>query len=311
MLNYKKYIKESSEAKYMLLNKVNKKKLFFERFGKEFFFKYFNWRYLLTKKPSLFHIEYKVTTHCTLKCKDCCHYAPYFEHHIDNVSFEKFKKEIDELLKYTDIIYALALMGGETFLAKDLAKMVKYALSKKQIKFIEITTNATILPDDELIKVLRNRKDCIVGISDYRSNETLKSRLHIEEIRNIFDKNNILYILSDFDSGTVPNWQMPPLVLEPNKKEGNLTTTNNCRIKNCHTYANGILYLCPLQFYMLFGKDGYKVKSDEIVNIFDKENVVKKLLDFYTKSSFEFCNYCVLENTKTEIPAAIQLQEQR
>ena len=29
MLNYKKYIKESSEAKYMLLNKVNKKKLFF------------------------------------------------------------------------------------------------------------------------------------------------------------------------------------------------------------------------------------------------------------------------------------------
>ena len=68
---YKQYIK-SNEAKFIYTNKIKgKKNYWFEKFGFKFFYRYFKFRYMLTKKPSLFHIEYKLTSVCTLKCKDC------------------------------------------------------------------------------------------------------------------------------------------------------------------------------------------------------------------------------------------------
>ena len=311
LAEYKTYLK-SSEAKFYYTNKVkNKRKYFFEKFGKKFFLRYFRWRYFFTKKPSLFHIEYKVTTICTLKCKECCHYTPYFENNIKQVPFEKFKIELDKLLKSVDLLYALDLIGGETLLSQDLPKMVKYAQSKHQIKHVNITTNATLLPSDELIKVLKNNKKTIVWISNHSANESLKPKLKIKELVEIFDKNNILYSVSDFENETMPPWEKPPLVLSPGEAKNNFTKTKDCRIHNCHTYANGILYLCPLQFYMLFGKHGYKAKNDETVNIMkaNPKDVTKSLLAFYNKENFDFCHYCKLPSPEMFIETAEQLEE--
>jgi len=200
---YKQYIK-SNEAKFIYTNKIKgKKNYWFEKFGFKFFYRYFKFRYMLTKKPSLFHIEYKLTSVCTLKCKDCCHYTPYFKKHLKPVSFEQFKRDIDKLLKSVDKIYVLSLIGGESLLNKDLYKMVEYARKKKQILFLDITTNATILPDDNLVKTLANRKDEFVWISDYSVNPTLLPKLKLKEIQEIFIRNNIKYIISDFSDELV------------------------------------------------------------------------------------------------------------
>ncbi len=211
--SYKKYIKFSSKAKYEYVNKIKgKKKYWFEKYGFKFFYRYFKMRFLLTKKPSLFHLEYKLTSLCTLKCKDCCHYTPYFKENLRPVSFETFKKEIDKLLKSVDKIYVLSLIGGESLLNKDIDKMVKYARSKKQILFIDITTNATIIPSNSLIKELANKKDVFVWVSDYSANKKLLPKLKQQKILNIFKKNNIKYIFSDFEGKVTPQWLKPPII---------------------------------------------------------------------------------------------------
>lgn len=310
---YKQYIK-SNEAKFIYTNKIKgKKNYWFEKFGFKFFYRYFKFRYMLTKKPSLFHIEYKLTSVCTLKCKDCCHYTPYFKKHLKPVSFEQFKRDIDKLLKSVDKIYVLSLIGGELLLNKDLYKMVEYARKKKQILFLDITTNATILPDDNLVKTLANRKDEFVWISDYSVNPTLLPKLKLKEIQEIFIRNNIKYIISDFSDEVTPTWLKPPVILSNEDAKSNITDSNKCRIKNCHTYANGIFYLCPLSFYMDYSETGYLLVKEEAVDVLNGKSshaITQEMINFLTKDTYSTCNYCRLPDDNDFVLPAIQVGEQ-
>ena len=309
---YKLYLKKN-QAKYIYTNKIKGKKMYwFERFGFKFFYRYFKLRFLLTKKPSLFHIEYKLTSLCTLKCKDCCHYTPYFNNHLTCVTFEQFKKDIDKLLKSVDKIYVLSLIDGESFLNKEAYKMIKYARSKKQILFVDITTNATILPDDNLIKSLKNRKDSFVWISDYSANKNLLPKLKQGELVEIFNKNNVKYITSDFEDNVTPTWLKPPMILSPAEVGENQTHTFDCRMQNCHTYANGIIYLCPLCFYMDFSQRGYDEIKNEIVDVMHNSSVkdiTKDLISFVIKNDFKSCNYCKLPLKDDFVLPAVQVGE--
>jgi len=85
---------------------------------------------LLTKLYPLFvfyprYIEVEVTTRCDLKCKMCEH--TYWKEQPRDMSFEQFKKVIDEFPK-------LAWVGttgiGSSFLNKDYMRMLEYAKSK-------------------------------------------------------------------------------------------------------------------------------------------------------------------------------------
>lgn len=311
MLNlYKLYLKRSAEAKYIYINKIiGKKKYWFEKYGFKFFYRYFKWRFILTHKPSLFHIEYKLTSLCTLKCKDCCHNTPYFKENLNPVSFETFKNEIDLLLKSVDRIYVLTLIGGESLLNKDLYKMVKYARSKKQILFVDITTNATIIPKETLINELKNKKDVFVWVSDYSSNKKLLPKLKQKELLDIFKKNNIKYIFSDFEENVTPNWIKPPVVCaEKINKKINIT---ECRLSNCHTFAEGNIYLCPLQFYMK-KSEKYNFLENEYVDVLnnDYKDTTNNILQYYTKTEFDFCKYCKQPKLDDFVKPAIQVGEE-
>lgn len=134
---------------------------------------------LFTRKPVLIFVHHIVTTMCTLKCKECCCYIPYYskEAHIKPLTFEKFKKELDLLLQSVQSIEIYSFMGGEPLLVKDLPKMVRYAAAQTKIKFLYITTNGTIVPSAELISAMKQYKEKIkIDISNYSSTESLAER---------------------------------------------------------------------------------------------------------------------------------------
>ncbi len=89
---------------------------------------------MISRKAVVPCLEYVVTTKCTMNCKHCNTFIPYFNEktHFKPVSFEMFKKDIDTLLKAVDYIDYFGFVGGEPLLAKDLAKMIKYACSKEK-----------------------------------------------------------------------------------------------------------------------------------------------------------------------------------
>ena len=58
-------------------------------------------KFMISRKAVVPCLEYVVTTKCTMNCKHCNTFIPYFNEktHFKPVSFEMFKKDIDTLLK--------------------------------------------------------------------------------------------------------------------------------------------------------------------------------------------------------------------
>ena len=278
--------------------------LFFEKFGYKFFENYLLLRYMFTKKVSLFFYEHKLITKCTLRCKDCCHYIPFFKNN-QKITLEQFKQDLDLLLKTVDVIYGMSLTGGETLLAKDLTKMIKYALSKKRVKNIIITTNSTIIPSEELIDILKhNRKRCFVVISNYTKNEKLDKIINFEKVKKIFKDNNIPCSCTRKDT----IWTQKPIILEPKLAKDNNTNTRDCWLSGCKTYINNTMFLCPIQYYMTQDFDKYPIPEGECVHL-DQNDIETRntnLLNFFIKGKFEFCNYCEI-HPEIQVDVADQL----
>ncbi len=297
--DYRNYVVKSSMHTFGIFKE--KKKFFypFEQKDYQFFCDYFVNRFIETKKPSIMYLEYKLLTKCSLNCKECCHYAPYFKKQMSPISFEEFKANLDKLLEAVDSIWYLNLMGGEALLHKDLPKILEYVLSKKQVLNCVFTTNCLTLPSKDLIDVIKDNKKVFVFMSDYSPNEKLLPILKIEELKKIFEDNNVVYSITKFDS-----WNKAPrLSLHGEKYE-----KGSCWMRSCHTFANGYIYFCPLEFYAHFNNRPLKIKKDEIVDVLNStpKQLAKNLLKFYFKDEYEFCHYCKTDMSK-KIPVAEQV----
>ncbi len=72
------------------------------------------------------------------------------------MDFDLYKKCIDDIAKFPDKVKVLRFVGiGEPLLHKNIAEMIKYAVSKNVANIVEILTNASLLTpkmSDSLIK---------------------------------------------------------------------------------------------------------------------------------------------------------------
>ena len=110
-----------------------------------------------------------LSTVCNLNCRDCLNFTPYIkEHHIE--TFEQIKKVVDLFFNAVDLVYRFQLTGGEPLLYKDIIRAIEYIGDNYRNKIIslEIVTNGTIVPTDELCTVLEKYR-FRVFLDDYRN----------------------------------------------------------------------------------------------------------------------------------------------
>jgi sulfatase maturation enzyme AslB (radical SAM superfamily) len=96
------------------------------KIGKSLFNIYARLRFLVTRRVPVPILDFKITTRCTLKCRECASLMDFYgdkTHHTD--SFELFKRRLDKLLSACDRIYYFTFIGGEPLVCKDLANMVE------------------------------------------------------------------------------------------------------------------------------------------------------------------------------------------
>ena len=129
-----------------------------------------------------------ISMRCTLKCKLCLVYAPYYKNPKD-YSLEEISKSVDKYFDIIDSCGTFNIQGGEPLLHPNLPEIILKVLEYKDcIGKILITTNGTLLPSAELLKVLKTYSQYIqVNISDYGpslSRQALKivEILHSENI---------------------------------------------------------------------------------------------------------------------------------
>lgn len=125
------------------------------------------WMWNVKGLNCLYHVDITTTTRCTLKCKNCNMFIPYYKKHED-FNLRDIKHEINLLFDRVDYISYIGLIGGENFLHPGLGSIVEYLSEKYADKYgsVMCATNGTVLPSEETLQLFSVHNVHII-ISNY------------------------------------------------------------------------------------------------------------------------------------------------
>lgn len=248
----------------------------------------------------LYHVEIPITTRCTLKCKKCCFLIPYLPFKKD-YDINMVLNSMDALFDCVDRIQVFRILGGETFLYKDIDKIITKAKEAKCVSTIDIVTNGTIVPSNEIFKIMSDSR-ITLQISDYGELSSKK-----EIIKEKCDEYGVKCVIRSeenktwFDAGGVEKrGRTKKELIKQKKKCGTI----------CRNLNEGKLYFCPRQSFGT--KIGVPEIYGEYVDVFggDREENRKKIFSLNQKKFLSTCDYCD-EGTDSYvvIPVAEQIRE--
>lgn len=136
-----------------------------------------------------------LTQRCTLKCKLCLAFMPYYEDPRD-IPLEEAQKILHNYFQIIDTVHRFTVTGGEPLMHKDLLAVLKEVHKyKDQITgSVDFVTNGTLnIPEDVLAFFEEHAEKTRVILSDYGELST-----KIRAISSELDKRNIPYRISNF-----------------------------------------------------------------------------------------------------------------
>jgi len=259
----------------------------------------FNLFYKLKGKLALGSCALIITTHCTLKCRNCSYMIPHYKHP-KNMELPEILSDIDKLLSIADLIFAFYLAGGEPFIHKDIDVIINKIANSDKIKSLNITTNGTILPDQKVIHSLRNKK-ITVQISGYPKElvpnaDKLMEILKSHKIRFTYSKD---LIWKDNDAGVNKN----------RNTAQRKRVFEICVHSVCQHLINGEFHICPVSANLM--NNGVMQKNEnDFANIRDlsSKEARKKIKALLNCKEVAACSYCDGATIYTPtIPPAIQM----
>lgn len=257
---------------------------------KNIFYPLFKFIYLIKKWISvdfnggleLLKVDLILTSRCTLNCKECTYLIPYYKKRED-YSYELLKKDIDHLSHIFTRIYQIVLVGGEPFLYDKLEDILKVLLSKPQFEKIEIITNGTVSPSDDLLNIISGER-CEITISNYGSISKKKNEI----IQKCIEKGIPYKIDENFKWCSLGGHEKRNRKIALNQR-----LFKECRESKCNQILDGKLYICPRA---AAGKKLglFKCDKEEFVDLrkCDKKMMKRKLKQFYSQKVISTCDYC-------------------
>lgn len=190
-------------------------------------------------KDTIKFLVFWVGTRCSLRCKNCGNLIPY----VDQVSFDS-AKILDNLAYICRQvkIEKMQIQGGEPFTHKDIARIIDACAQIDHIEKIEISTNGTILPNEETIRVLAKHADkvtvrfSVYGCVDEKSRQQKIDALKLNGVK--VGSYQFMFATGEwFDSGDY--WQ------ERNENGEQVKTIyKNCNNRFCWTLADDYMACC-------------------------------------------------------------------
>lgn len=219
-----------------------------------------------------------LTSKCTLRCRNCSNLMGYFEHSAD-LEKERILQSLDIILKHVDILPCCELIGGEPFAAKNLGEILEYVLLQDKILSVEITTNATIIPEEKILSMLKNEKITVV-VSNYGkvvNQKKFMEKLDEYGINNVFHNHEY--------------WISVGGVEKRNRTEEELKLQyDRCGVgKTCKTLWEDRIFPCA-RAASLFHL-GY-LKNEQSLKISDRNGLKEDMMDFFLGEKYNACDYC-------------------
>lgn len=136
-----------------------------------------------------------VSQRCTLKCKLCLAFIPYYKEPKD-VSFKEASVILNRYFELVDSVDVFTVTGGEPLLNPDLYDIMKllYTYSDQITKTVDFVTNGTLdIPDNILMLFTEHVNQTRVVLSDYGE---LSNKIQV--IAKKLEERGITYRISNF-----------------------------------------------------------------------------------------------------------------
>lgn len=254
-----------------------------------------------------------VTQRCTLKCKLCLAFSPYYENPKD-VTVDDARKILDTYFKIVDAVDIFNVTGGEPLLNKKLVQIMKllYDYKNQVNKSIDLVTNGTLEFSEDLLSLLSANSDKTrVIISDYG---VLSTKL--QNVINSLEKYKILYRVAKLHGDDLyyggwidfRNHSQQHFTIEDRDEQG-----RRCihRVGRYFVIDNGELHGCSRSFWRTLQGIIPKVKGEYVDLLDDSIPLEEKRADLANLAALNSgtsCAYCLgLTNDRERFYPAEQL----
>lgn len=246
-------------------------------------------------------IAYKVTTACTLKCKECCAMIPYLDK-CGSVPVDTVLRDLQRFLNAIDVCGCVDITGGEPLLYKDLALVLNTLADSKKVMGISFATNGTVVPSEDVIRACQNEK-VSVRISDYGMLDTMG------QVISAFEKAQVNFqILTDaewFDFGYREFHSRKNTPEQMRKKF--LTCHWSATIK---PMKEGKIFSCGRA--ALFYDLGWKQSESDYMELSENTEINKERIRqlYCNTDTASACDYCDAGDTELKkIPVGEQMED--
>lgn len=247
-------------------------------------------------------LQYVVSERCTLRCRDCTHLMQYYRSP-KNVDLGSYKEAFDRIVRISDNISEIRILGGEPFINPDMHKIIEWWQDSPKIGIFTIYTNGTLVPSEQCLAILKNGR-CRVRISDYGHNSE-----RIKKVAEVLAQNDIEYYINKCEA-----WADAGDLHKRNRIEAdNVKLFADCYERECITFLHGKLHRCPRSAHAMnlgampdIPEDYVDVAGWEGTD----EELVKRIRKLQSKKVITACDYCDGPSTKRfDIPPAIQVKQ--
>lgn len=230
-------------------------------------------------------LDLVITEKCSLKCKGCSNLMQYYANP-EHLDLEELKSSFDKILQKADFISRAIIIGGEPFMNPQFYKIIEWYIDHPKIGNIEICTNGTIFPKEEVLDRLIHRK-ITMRISDYGD-----LSYNLDRWIDFCKTNEIDYRISKLDV-----WNDCGELRKRNySRQMQKEVYVKCSCKNLPSLIRGRLYNCPYaanaaNLHAVEEKeaklDCLDLRRDDVD--YSKEDIRNFL---YEREYLEACNYC-------------------
>ena len=239
--------------------------------------------YVIDRRRSLnlSSLDIVVTERCSLKCADCSNLMQYYKKPSSTAGNELIQS-IDQILSVVKI-NEFRLIGGEPLLNKDLAAIIRHITLVSPESKIEIYTNGTILPSNELVSSCK--ENVTFCISDYGS----LSR-NIDDLCSLLGRAGVRYSREEElqwqDCGQI----QPKNTIDVEKRYA------NCCVNKTFSLLNNVLYSCPFSanYHNLYAEMSLDSRNAIYLNKIKSQADLSRELEsmIYSTSPLEACMFC-------------------
>jgi organic radical activating enzyme len=211
------------------------------------------------------------------------------------ISADEIITDINSLLEVVDHLHMIGLLGGEPFLNRELGKIINHIHEHEKVSLIVIVTNGTIVPKEDLLELMQNKK-ILISISYYGD----KSKKIVDKLKEY----KISFELVKFDYWA----DLGNFDFRNRRKEEMIKVFDNCyQPKICWNMLHGEFHLChrssignDLGLIPRSSKDFVDLKSDDSIKL--KREQLLKLINSKFINACNYCDGC----EKEQIPAGVQ-----